>query len=360
VYISDRRGNYVQNKTWPGAWPPLSSPSQKETGEYGWTDFVNPNSAAGCPTNLMDTGEDLDGTATQYVYGADDSHIAGLGLPPNSAQGVYGLYSVNMIGGALLANPSCGVPPYSTLNNVWPMMYASVANAARENPPLFFRRAVKVVDGKNLTAVGICPSGVSCGLTIATENPVYVEGDFNANSANGGWNDPGIPTSIAADAVTLLSNNWNDANSFSGLNVVTGGNCTTPTSDCGIYSMTYRVGNTSWYRAAIIAGKGLSFPQPAGTGQDFGTDGGVHNFLRYTENWGGAQLNYRGSIVSLYFNRQATGTFKCCAIVYSPPGRGYNFDTSFLNPTLLPPRTPLFRDVNTTGFTRLMLPGQYN
>ena len=360
VYISDRRGNYVQNKTWAGNWPPLS-PSQKETGEYGWTDFVNPNSAAGCPSNALDTGEDLDATATQYVYGADDSHITSLGAAPNPAQGVYGLYSVNMINGALLANPSCGVPGYSTLNNVWPMMYASVANAARENPPMFFRRAVKVVNGKNLTPVGICPSGVSCGLTIATENPVYVEGDFNANSAGGGWNDPGIPSSIAADAVTLLSNNWNDANSFSGLNVAAGGNCTSTTSNCGIYSMTYRVGNTSWYRAAIIAGKGLSFPQPAGTGQDFGTDGGVHNFLRYIENWGtnNTTLWYRGSIVSLYFNRQATGTFKCCNIVYSPPGRGYNFDTTFLNPTLLPPRTPLFRDVNTTGFTRLMLPGQY-
>ncbi len=354
VYISDRRGNYVQNKTWPGAWPPLS-PSQKETGEYGWTDLVNPNSAAGCPSNTMDTGEDLDGTATQYVYGAEDSHITSLGAAPNPAQGVYGLYSLNMIGGALLANPSCGVPAYSNLNNVWPMMYASVANAARENPPLFFRRAVKVVNGKDLTAVGVCPSGVSCGLTIATENPVYVEGDYNANSALGGWNDPGIPSSIAADAVTLLSNNWNDANSFSGLNVAGVG------ADTGIYGQTYRVGNTSWYRAAIIAGKGLSFPQPAGTGQDFGTDGGVHNFLRYIENWGtnNTTLWYRGSIVSLYFNRQATGTFKCCTVVYSPPGRGYNFDTSFLNPTLLPPRTPLFRDVNTTGFTRLMLPGQY-
>ena len=38
-----------------------------------------------------------------------------------------------------------------------------------------------------------------------------------------------------------------------------------------------------------------------------------------------------------------------------------NFDTNFLNPTLLPPRTPLFRDVNTTGWTRVMQPlaGQY-
>jgi hypothetical protein len=226
------------------------------------------------------------------------------------------------------------------------MVYATSANAARENPPLFFRRAVKIVSGQDLTAVGGCPSGVSCGLTIAMENPVYIQGDFNANSGGGGWNDPGVASSIAADAVTLLSDSWNDANSFAGNN------------GAGIYGMTFRNGNTTWYRAAVIAGKGVSFPQPAGTGQDFGTDGGVHNFLRYIESWGGT-LNYRGSIVSLYYNRQATGAFKCCTTVYSPPSRGYNFDTSFLNPTLLPPRTPLFRDVNTTGFTRLLLPGQY-
>ena len=120
---------------------------------------------------------------------------------------------------ALNGNPTCGIPAYSATNSVWPMVYATSANAARENPPLFFRRAVKIVHGKDLTAVGGCPSGVSCGLTIAMENPVYVQGDFNANSGGGGWNDPGIPTSIAADAVTLLSNNWNDVNSFSGLNV---------------------------------------------------------------------------------------------------------------------------------------------
>jgi hypothetical protein len=83
----------------------------------------------------------------------------------------------------------------------------------------------------------------------------------------------------------------------------------------------------------------------------------MHNFLRYIENWSGT-LNYRGSIISLYYNRQATGTYKCCNDVYGPPSRGYNFDTEFLQPNLLPPRTPLFRDVNTTGFTQLLLPTQ--
>jgi hypothetical protein len=35
--------------------------------------------------------------------------------------------------------------------------------------------------------------------------------------------------------------------------------------------------------------------------------------------------------------------------VYSPPTRGYSFDVEFLDPALLPPKTPMFRDINTTG-----------
>jgi hypothetical protein len=109
---------------------------------------------------------------------------------------------------------------------------------------------------------------------------------------------------------------------------------------------------------AIIGGSTPSFPQPSGQGQDYGTDGGVHNFLRYIEAWGGT-LEYQGSIINLFYSRQANSTFKCCNTVYGPPTRGYNFDITFLNPTKLPPRTPLFRDINTTGWTRLLLPGQY-
>jgi hypothetical protein len=60
----------------------------------------------------------------------------------------------------------------------------------------------------------------------------------------------------------------------------------------------------------------------------------------------------------MYYSRQADSTFKCCTTVYSPPSRGYNFDVEFLQPNLLPPRTPLFRDINTTGFTQLLLPNQ--
>jgi hypothetical protein len=58
----------------------------------------------------------------------------------------------------------------------------------------------------------------------------------------------------------------------------------------------------------------------------------------------------------MYYSRQGTGTYKCCVDVYSPPTRGYNFDTDFLTPALLPPKTPMFRDVNILGFAQIIKP----
>ena len=343
AYISDRRGNYANGQTWANNWPPLS-PTNNETGEYGWDDLVNSsNAASGCPNNAIETGEDVDNNGNFYTYGANAKWIHAPGAVPPLQPGQIGIFN-NLVGSGVINSTVCAaVPAYSTVDNIWPMMLAANTNAARENPSLFFRGAVKIVNGSDLTAVGQCPSSVSCGLAIAVENPVYIQGDFNANINGAQWNSAEVATSVAGDAVTLLSVQWNDLNSF-----------------MSPYATTQRNGNTTWYRTAIIGGATLAFPQPAGQPQDYGTDGGVHNFLRYIEAWGGT-LEYKGSIIDLYTSRQANGTFKCCGVVYSPPSRGYNFDTNFLNPTLLPPRTPLFRDVNTTGWTRVMQPlaGQY-
>jgi hypothetical protein len=367
LYISDRRGNYEDStvQTISGGWPPLSY-STHETGEYGWTDIVNSSTDTtnGCPNKTLDTGEDENAdntfTGSFYYYGASQKyiHAAGKNLAyvTNSATnpGTLGIFA-GLSGTGLLTNDNCaGVPSYSSPDGIWPMLVAAHPNAPRENPPLFFRRAIKIVDANNLTALGTCPGGQNCGLAIATENPVYVQGDYNTNSAGGGsnWTDPYVASSISADAVTLLSNNWNDVNSFS-----------TPYCGDDTSCPSNRTAVTSYYRVAILAGVSGTFPLPGGTTsatvpQDFGTNGGVHNFLRYIEDWGGQSLYYKGSIVQLYYSRQANGTYKCCTTVYSPPSRGYNFDTDFLDPIKLPPRTPLFRDVNTTGWTRLMLSSQ--
>jgi len=338
VYVSDRRGNYA-NGLVPATWPPLS-PSGNETGEYGFSDFVNPANSNACPNGTLDTGEDLDSLGSPAGFFTYGQVSFPLGLVDSTGVTTASTLLTSSLN-AVAANPNCASPG----GLPWPGAYLFYANEARENPPALFRRALKITNG-SLISLPLCPGNITCGLTIATENPAYIQGDFNANSAGGGFANPNVAASVAADALTLLSVGWNDANSFS-----------------APYQTGGRKGTTTWYRLGVVAGKGMSFPIPSwettalNASQDFGTDGGVHNFLRYIENWSGT-LNFQGSIVSMYYNRQATGLYKCCNTIYSPPTRGYSFDTNFLNPLLLPPRTPMFRDVNTTGFTQLMLPNQ--
>jgi len=196
------------------------------------------------------------------------------------------------------------------------------------------------------------------GFTVASENPVYVWGDYNTNSTDTAWNNPLVDeaghssTSVIADTVTFLSNSWTDLPSF-------GIGEDTPTFSTGGDGTVTNTGNrtatSTWYRVAVAGGKNINFPQPTwGAAQDFGTDGGVHNFLRYLENWSGQTLNYMGSIVSLYYSTYNTGVYKCCAVVYQPPARNYIFDLDFSSPQGLPPGTPMFRDVNSLGFREML------
>jgi hypothetical protein len=345
VYISDRRGNYLPTGTLLGASPALS-PSGHETGEYGYNDVVNKADVKGCPDGALDplsasglSAEDIDGTGVLSIYGENtfpNGLIDSTGV--STASTLFANALTVLTPDPLCATGSGGINP-------WPRTFLKVANEGRQNPNALFRRAVKLVNG-NVINLPACPGGIPCGLSIATENPAYIQGDYNANSAGGGFADPNIAASVAADAITVLSTNWNDVNSFA-----------------FPFNAGVRVGNTTYVRAGIVAGKQMSFNIPAWDttaidgSQDFGTDGGVHNFMRFLENWNGT-LFYEGSIVSMFYSRQATGLFNSGGNNYSPPTRGYSFDVNFLNPLLLPPRTPMFRDINTTGFTQLMLPNQ--
>jgi hypothetical protein len=296
VYFSDRRGNV--------------DAAGQETGEYGFEDIVNPASGSGAPDGVLETGEDFNGNNQLDVYGET----------PHSTTGSWTSWSSPLTSTAR---------PWTVINSG--LSQATQMGIAERNPAIFFRRALKLTNGSlgNITPLG---------LTIASENPVYVEGDWNA-STGAGFGSPHAATAILADAVTLLSNSWNDRESI-----------------MYPHNVGQRPATSTWYRFAVIAGKGISFPYIAGNYQDYGTDGGAHNFLRYLENWGGQTVNFRGSIASLFTSRQAVGTYKCCNDVYSPPTRGYNFDSEFLTPSLLPPRTPMFRDVNTTGFAQIIRP----
>ena len=304
VYFSDRRGN--------------RNALGQETGEYGFEDFVN-TANGGVPNGVLDTGEDLNGNGVLDNYGQ----------LPNGA----------LVGG--------GVPvmtaPYSAAIRPWTALDANAngnndvddRRVARANPAVFFRRALKLVNGSS----GNLPMP---GLTIASENPVYVQGHWNA-SANGGFDNNPSASAIMADSVTLLSANWNDRDSF-----------------IDAHNLAGRNGGLTHYRFAALTGKGLAFPNPAGTDLTFGTDGGTHNQLRYLEDWPGNTMRYMGSLATLFTSRQATGTFKWrmnnTGTVFREPTNGYQFDQNFLIFNLLPPRTPMFVDMHTTGFAQIIRP----
>jgi type II secretory pathway pseudopilin PulG len=315
VYFSDRRSN--RN----GA---------NETGEYGYEDVVNPTTAAGTPDGILQTGEDVQhstevalGYGTLQTYGATPpSQPAGAGTPYTTAAG----------------RPTVAV----TLPQ------------ALVNRSILFRRALKLRNGGINAGVNNLPTS---GLTVASENPVYVQGNYNATTSPTA--EPNVPASVLADAVTLLSNNWSDMRS------VRNPNDSTANLAAPVPANNRRLATTTGYRFAVVAGKNPSFPWPTVPAQHFlyGTDGGVGNFLRLLEDWqegGAVAVNYRGSIVSLYFSRQAVGSFKYTTNrnVYDYADRNFAFDTDFLLPALLPAGTPMFRDVNTLTFRQLLRPTQ--
>ena len=304
VYFSDRRGDHNENLT-----------GDPETAEYGVEDFVNPLSSTGTPNTTLQAGEDVNANGSLERYGETPHPLAiPTGAPTSGTWSPAGL-------------------PWSSI---------AVANRAeaRVNRQLLFRRALKLVNASVSGGVSRLPAS---GLTVASENPVYVQGNYNATNDPNVANDPHVPASIVADAVTVLSNNWSDARSFIVPN-----------------DAASRDATTTGYRFAVVTGKGLSFPYPsAGSPQFlFGTDGGAGNFLRLLEDWRNVDYNYRGSMVSLFISRQAIGTFKYHINVYDYADRNFKFDEDFLVPALLPPATPMFRDVNTLKFRQILRPNQ--
>ena len=325
LYFSDRRNN---------------KNGLNETGEYGYEDFVNPGDVAnGAPNGGLDSGEDLNSNNALDNYGM---------VPPVPAGG-WALWEAPF---TTLSRPRTILPAYvpgplpaACRLAVGACPFDIPMNKARSNPAILFRRALKLVNGVTVGAQGALPT---TGLTIASENPVYVEGHYNATA--GAFGTPSAPAAILADAITLLSANWStpmQLNYDAANNVTTGHGDTrsfTDPNDTG-----GRPAASTRYRFAALAGKIRQFTQP-NLPASFGTDGGIHNFLRLVEDWNGDTLSYRGSVASFYYSRQQTGLFRCCTNVYQLPTRDFVFDTNFLNPQLLPPKTPMFRDVNTTRF----------
>ena len=336
LYFSDRRGM-------------LPNPNRGNTksGDSGLEDVINSSSNPGTPDGLKEptspgrtafSPEDVNQNTFLDNFGSKN---LGLGF-----YGTQGSANQNLNALITSSNPN---DPYGTAAGA---RIASCSLTARKNWVSGARHALRLVDGSlgNVplrTDPGVATTPNKGGFTVASENPVYILGDYNSNAADTTW--AATPTdqvgmaaaAVIADAVTVLSNNWDDRKSLG----IGGTGTVTNTNN--------RIATNTYYRVAVAGGKNMTFPRPNWGGQDMGTDGGVHNFLRYLENWGGQSLNYKGSLVNLYYATYNTGVFKCCNTVYSPPVRNYFFDSDFALPAGLPPGTPLFRDVDSLGYRQL-------
>jgi hypothetical protein len=230
---------------------------------------------------------------------------------------------------------------------------AAVANTR------FYRRAVRLINGSTVPGkYDLAHPEDTKGFTFASENGVYVLGNFNATGYDPAFagsvvptnkyypqnTEEHIPTSIVADAITILSNNWKDAKIFR-------------------YPFIYndardRAAIETTVRFAVITGDGLSFAPCVNDATNGNSGfpcvtGGVHNLNRFLEIWDGNRLHYTGSLINLYNSRNNNGSFKCCNSVYRPPIRDFSFDKSFLNPNRLPPGTPFIQTIQVTGFQKM-------
>lgn len=186
----------------------------------------------------------------------------------------------------------------STLNTVSGfnnIVYIDQTDSTGAIPP-GSHQGIRVRNGSTL------PSG---GLTLASQNPVYIQGDYNTtNQATRG------SAAVFADAVTILSNAWNDSNSSADLSS--------------------RVAAATTVNTAIVAGFLPSGWVNPSTGAQYGYSGGLNNFPRFLESWSGQTFTYTGSMIELFTSQINVGEWDTGAI-YAPPIRVWDFDYNFID-----------------------------
>lgn len=188
------------------------------------------------------------------------------------------------------------------------------------------------------------PSNLSLrddGLTFATNAPVYIMGHYNADgsSSTGSSTAPDvssggteIPALIAADAVTLLSASYSD----------------TTMSNSALSTLN----NASFTEVAtgVLAGIVPTRLNTSGVGTNDQWAGGVHNFVRFLENWSGDTYRSRGSVVCLFENEVSLRPWYQGDYTYwyNFPTRDVGYHVYFAGGRF-PPGLPVLRTVRRIG-----------
>lgn len=136
------------------------------------------------------------------------------------------------------------------------------------------------------------------GLTVATDLPMYIQGDFNTTNK--------VMSMVAADALTILSNSWSDVNSATSTDA----------------EKKYKDRAASNTKVNAVCMQGIV---PSANNN---YSGGVENYFRLLENWGGDSLTFSGSLINMWESTRALGKWKYGGPVYDAPNRVWSWDTA--------------------------------
>ncbi|MEE8142876.1 MAG: hypothetical protein V3T77_07235, partial [Planctomycetota bacterium] len=136
-------------------------------------------------------------------------------------------------------------------------------------------------------------------LTVVTENPIYIQGDYNTVNKKS--------AAVISDAVNLLSNAWDNSKAPG--------------------SLTNAV--DTQYNLAMVTG---DVPT-----DDDGVNysGGFENLPRFHEYWRNRSATIRGSFIKIFESEYAKGLFYHGGDVYTAPIRDWQYD-----PDIIPPFSP--------------------
>jgi hypothetical protein len=319
VYVSDRRGDRVIATT-----DFNNAPVNSSNGMVDNEDIYGAN-------GLLEPGEDVQNTGSLVKDTAE--------LPDPSVLG--GGYGADLTMRALTV-------------------------AAWSNPGNYFRHSLRLFNGEDLLLSGGANRlSATQGITISTENLLYIWGNYNTTGINLApplgtaslnestaafhYNGDQVPASLVSDAFFPLSKTWADS-----LGAMYPGNLGRRVADLNLPVVT----DETAVRAGIIAGNNLGALAGApdagnSAAGESRLNGGMHNFPRFLERWN-LRWNFAGSLIPLYHSTQAVGPYNANSTIYGAPIRNWAFDSTFLDPNKLPPATPQFQYVQPTAFRQLL------
>lgn len=184
-----------------------------------------------------------------------------------------------------------GTPSFSNQLPTNGLIYATRNDSITTQQP-----GIRMVNGETIYRTD--------GLTLVSDDPVYIQGDFNSSNKK--------PVAVISDALNLLSNSWNDSNST-------------------LTDLNTRVASDTTVNSAFISGINET---------SWGHyNGGLENYPRMHEKWSSKNLNITGSFVALWNSTIGTGAWEYGGTHYQAPVRNWQYDTSFASGAL-PPFTP--------------------